>query len=180
MNGIKKIEQPSVDFQALLDSIMEAEPTKVLFMGKFKKIGWLTNGTIRKFSHIMVKEENISKRGIKLAVVIMLNHYWKIKFLYGILWRWFYYIKDVDQVEVLRVIDAGKKKVPQGAYYLVTILQTAMMDVMMTMTNQEAKASQAGRSGAQPTHLAKSTDSSSKEDTELKPTTTGGDIPQPK
>ena len=166
MNIGKKIEQPTTEFQMLLDSVMEAEPEKVVFMGKPHNVGWLTNGTIRKFSHIMLKEQDAQKKCAKLVTVILLNHFWKIKFLYPILWRWLYYIKDADMVEMLKVIDVGKKKVPQGAFYLTTILQTAMMDVMMTMTSQEARVSQAEQNGGQPTHSEKSTVSSSKENTE--------------
>lgn len=176
----KEIKQPKIDLQRLLDAVMEETPSKVEFMGKERSIGWLHNGTIRKFSHIMISDENIMRRSVKLVTVVLLNNIWKIRFFYAFVWRWLYYIKDVGQDDMLRVIDVGKKKVPQEIFYLLTILQTAMMDTMMTMTSKEAKVSQAEQSGEQSTLLEKSTDSSLKEDTESEPTTIGGDTQPPK
>lgn len=37
----KKIEQPSVDLQELLDSVLHDEPTEFVFRGKKHKLGWL-------------------------------------------------------------------------------------------------------------------------------------------
>lgn len=39
-----------------------------------------------------------------------LNGYWKIKFLYPFLWRWFFYIKQYGDHELMKVIAVGKKK----------------------------------------------------------------------
>ena len=48
----KKIEQPSVDLQELLDSVLHDEPTEFVFRGKKHKLGWLRKGTMSKCSHI--------------------------------------------------------------------------------------------------------------------------------
>jgi hypothetical protein len=58
---------------------------------------------------------------------------------YWILWRYYYYIVDLDDVEILRVLDIAKKKIQSNASLLVTILATAMTDLMMTMTKKEAQ-----------------------------------------
>ena len=50
-------------------------------------------------------------------------------------------------VEILRVVDVCKKKIPSAASSLLTILATGMTDVMMTMTKSEARAIQAGQAG---------------------------------
>ena len=42
----KKIEQPSVDLQELLDSVLHDEPTEFVFRGKKHKLGWLRKGTM--------------------------------------------------------------------------------------------------------------------------------------
>lgn len=146
----KKIEQPQVDLQKLLDDVLSEEPTELVFMGKKRKIGWLHKGTMRKCSHIAIKEKDEWKRNVKICVCILLNNIWKIRFLYWIYWRWLYYIKDVDVAEVLRVLDVSKKKIPSNAFSLATILATGMTDVMMTMTRSEAKAFQAEQAGEQP------------------------------
>lgn len=144
------IEQPKVDLQEMLDSVLRDEPTEFVFMGKKHKLGWLRKGTMTKCSHIQLKEKNEWKRNVKMCVCILLNNIWKIKFFYAIYWRWLYYVKDIDVTEVLRVLDVSKKKIPSTAFSLATILATGMTDVMMTMTRNEAKATQAGQAGEQP------------------------------
>ena len=147
----KKIEQPSVDIQKLLDSILHDEPTEFVFRGKKHKIGWLHKGTMSKCSHIVMKEDNEWKRNVKVCVCILLNNVWKIRFMYWFYWRWLYYIKDIGADEVLAVLDAYKKKIPSSVFSLTTILATEMTEVMMTMTKSEVKASQAEQRGEQPT-----------------------------
>lgn len=150
MAGEKKIEQPQVDLQKLLDSVMYDEPSEFVFMGKKHKLGWLRKGVMRKCSHITMSEKDEWKRNVKVCVCMMLNNIWKIRLFYWIYWRWLYYIKDLDAVEVLSVLDAAKKKIPSNAFSLATILVTGMTDVMMTMTKSEAKAIQAEQAGGQP------------------------------
>ena len=152
MEEEKKIEQPSVDLQELLDSVLHDEPTEFVFIGKKHKLGWLRKGTMSRCSHIRTNEKNEWKRNVKICVCILLNNIWKIRLLYWIYWRWLYYIKDVDISDVLRVLDVSKKKIPSNAFSLATILATGMTDVMMTMTRSEAKAIQAEQAGEQPSH----------------------------
>lgn len=143
----KKLEQPQVELQELLDSILEDGPTELVFMGKKRNIGWLRKGTMRKCSHIVSKEKDEWKRNVKVCVAILLNNVWKIRFAYWFWWRWLYYVKDVDVAEVLNVLDKSKKKIPSNAFSLATILATGMTDLMMSMTRREAKATQAGQAG---------------------------------
>ena len=146
----KKIEQPSVDLKELLDSVIGDTPTEVVFRGKKHSVGWLRKGTMRRCTHINMKEKNEWKRNVKICVCILLNNIWKIRAFYWLYWRWLYYIKDVDVVEVLKVLDVSKKKIPSNAFSLATILATGMTDVMMTMTRSEVKAIQAEQAGEQP------------------------------
>lgn len=147
----KKIEQPDVKLQEMLDSVLSDEPCEFVFLGKKRKLGWLRKGTMRRCSHIQAKEKNEWKRNVKVCVCILLNNIWKIRAFYWFYWRWLYYIKDIDIAEVLRVLDVSKKKIPSGAFSLATILVTGMTDVMMTMTRSEVKAIQAEQAGEQPT-----------------------------
>ena len=146
----KKIEQPEVQLQMLLDSVLSEEPTDVMFRGKRHTVGWLKKGAMRKFSHICMKEKNADKRNVKVCVVLLLNNIWKIKFLYWIWWRWLYYVCDLDDVEGVWVVEVAKKKIPSAASSLLTILATGMTDVMMTMTTKELRAIQAEPVGEQP------------------------------
>lgn len=146
---MEDIKQPDVEMQRRLDEVKSATPEEVEFCGKTIKIGWLHNRTIRRFSHIMATEEDPIKKNIKLCTVVLLNNVFKIFFFYWILWRWYYYVKDLDSVEILKVLDVAKKKVPQEPFLMVTILATGMTDLMMMMTKKEALYSQAEQRGEQ-------------------------------
>lgn len=162
----KDIKQPELLYKEALDNIMSEEPTEVTFCGHKHKIGWLHNGTNRKFSHVMIKEKNLNKRNVKVCTIILLNNVFKIFFFYWAYWRYLYYIKDLDEVEILKVMDVAKKKIQQNPFSLVTILSIGMMDTMMTMTKMEAKACQAERSGEQRIASEKNMDSSLNESSE--------------
>ena len=146
----EKLKQPSEELQRALDLVLEAEPEKVVFMGKKRSIGWLKRGAIRKFSHVTANEKDEWKRGVKLCAIVLLNNFWKLRLFYWAYWRWLYYIKDLDAIEVLRIVDAAKKKVPSVVCSLTTILATGMTDLMMAMTKKEVKATRAGQAGEQP------------------------------
>lgn len=149
------IEQPTLDVQALLDELMSREPDVVTFCGKKRRIGWLHNGTTRKFSHIMLKETDPWKRNVKVCACVLLNRknglltWFSLHFVYWMYWRWLYYVKDIDQVEIMGVLDASKKKIQSEPLAMATILATGMMDTMMTMARHER--GQAAHVGAEPT-----------------------------
>lgn len=147
----KEMEQPGRELQELLDEIMEAEPEPVVFMGRKRKVGWLKKGTVRKFTHAVLKEKDEWKLGAKLCAIVLLNNVWKLRLWYWAYWRWLHYVKDLDPGDVLRLVNAAKKKIPQAPCSLVTILATGMKDVMMAVTREEAGATQAGRAGARRT-----------------------------
>ena len=143
----KNIEQPSIELQNVLDDILSETPTEYIFRGKKRKLGWLHKGTTRKFTHIELKEKNEWKKRVKQCVVVQLNNVWKIRFFYWLLWRYYYYIVDLDVWEVLGVLNVAKKKIQSTAFQLTTILATAMTDAMMTMTKAEAERTQAEQAG---------------------------------
>ena len=143
----KKIEQPNVELQEVLDDILNETPTEYTFRGKKRMLGWLHKGTTRKFTHIELKEKNERKKRIKQCAVVQLNNVWKIRFFYWLLWRYYYYIIDLDVWEVLGVLNVAKKKIQSAAFQLTTILATAMTDAMMTMTKAEAEHIQAEQAG---------------------------------
>lgn len=149
-----KVEQPTFDLQKELDIILNAEKEEFIFRGKKKKMGWLHTETIRKFSSLTTKEEDQDKNNAKLCACLLLNDVfaWFYPICYFFYWRWLYYVADITAVDVLAVINAAKKKVPQDASLMVTILATGMTDLMMTMTTKEAKLSQVGHRGERSSH----------------------------
>ena len=143
----KKIDQPNVELQEVLDDILNETPKEYTFRGKKRMLGWLHKGTTRKFTHIELKEKNEWKKRIKQCAVVQLNNVWKIRFFYWLLWRYYYYIIDLDVWEVLGVLNVAKKKIQSAVFQLTTILATAMTDAMMTMTKAEAEHIQAEQAG---------------------------------
>ena len=151
MEKDKKIEQPTAQMQELLDDILSAEPTEFMFRGKRRKMGWLKNYTVRRFTHVTMKEKNEEKKAVKLCSILLLNDMWKIRTFYWAYWRWMYYVSDFNMVELLSIMDIAKKKIPSAASMLLTILTTGMSDLMMTMTKKERAAIPAAPHGEQPT-----------------------------
>lgn len=133
----KNITQPNEDDERLLNDIIEDSKDIVNLRGKEWSIGWMKHGTQRKITDIVLKEKDESKVSTKCAAVMLLNGYWKILFLYPILWRWMYYIKQYDDNELLPIIELCKKKVPLETFCVTTILLTETKDTIMTMTREE-------------------------------------------
>lgn len=131
---------------------MDKTPEEVTFRGRKKKIGWLRHKTLRHFTHIMLTEENIDKRNVKLCACILTNDVfaWFRRLVYALRWRWYWYVIDLDDIEVLKVIDAAKKKIPFNQSQLITTLSTGMKDTMMAMTKQEFAFTQAAQTGEPP------------------------------
>lgn len=138
-----EIQQPDLKMQQALDDIINREPDLVEVYGKKRKIDWLHNGTVRKFSHIMLREKEEWKRNVKVCSCILLNKrhglltWFLLHFWYWVYWRWLYYVKDINQVEVLAVLNAAKKKIQSEPLAWATILSTEMMDTMMMMAQHE-------------------------------------------
>jgi len=139
------MEQPKIDIQRRLDELLEAEPEKVTVRGRRYRIGWLHNGTTRKFSHIMLKkDEDPWKKNTKACACILLNRksglltWFLLWSWYWIYWRWLYYIKNIEQVEIAKVLDCVKKKIQSEPLMIATILATGMMDTLMTIARHEA------------------------------------------
>jgi len=149
--------------QELLDEVLEATPDEIEFRGKTWKIHWWRNYMKRRFTHLMLKgsrrktdghsgQRDQWKLNVQLVALLLLARKWKIVFLWWAYWRWLYYVVDLDQVEVLRVMEASKKKIPLEPSMMCTGLAISMMDTLMSQTREEAEHIQAGpvgvRSGA--------------------------------
>lgn len=91
----------------------------------------------------MLSEKNEWKRNVKLCACVLLNHkhglltWLLMKVWFFIYWRWLYYIQDIDQVEIMGVLNAAKKKIQLEPLALNTTLAIGMMDTIMTMAPHE-------------------------------------------
>lgn len=132
---------PSLEDEKLLNDVMEDSVDEVFIKGTNKKykIGWLKKGTMRKITSVALEDNKDDMLSAKTSALIVLNNYWKIKFFYPILWRWFFYVKEYTDEQLSEILSVGKKKVPYIAFLTNTILVTGMKDTIMTMTKKEAE-----------------------------------------
>lgn len=153
-----KIEQPSVEAQRNYASIRDNDATIVSILGTKKKykIRWLKNGQIDKLSRLLIRKGDTdnedgkkdspldaviedSKIACKAAAIYILDGYWKLKFRYWFLWRWFYYIRQYDNMQLQAILDEGKKKVPLTPFLLTTMSLTGARATLMNMRTEEAE-----------------------------------------
>ena len=134
------ITLPTPEDERLLNDVLEDSVDYVEVRGKKYGISWLKRGTIRKISPVPCRNREMMIRSVaNVQPLSFLNGYWKIKFFYPFLWRWFFYIKQYGDHELMKVIAVGQKKIPVEDYLTATIYLTAMKDTMMTMTKEEAE-----------------------------------------
>lgn len=154
-----KIKQPSVSAQRTYASIRDNDATVVTILGTKKryKIRWLKNGQIERLSRLLIrkgdtdnedgKKDNAldailedSKIACRAAAIIILDGYWKLKFRYWFLWRWFYYIRQYDNVQLQDLLEEGKKKVPLAPFLTTIMSLTGAKATLMNMRTAEAEA----------------------------------------
>ena len=75
----------------------------------------------------------------KIAALFVLNGFFRIKLFYGLLWRWYAYIRGYREYQLTDIIKTAKKKIPLIAYYRNIMLTMDMRTDWMTMTNKEAE-----------------------------------------
>ena len=153
-----KITQPSVESQRTYASIRDNDATVVSVLGTKKKykIKWLKNGQIDALSRLLIRKGDTddkdgqrdnalnailddSKMACKAAAIYILDGYWKLKFRYWFLWRWFYYIRQYDNVQLQEILDEGKKKVPLTQFCVTIMSLTGARATLMNMRTEEAE-----------------------------------------
>ena len=159
----QKIEQPSIDAQQIYLSLInnDAEEVGILRTKKKYKIRWLKNGQLEKLTRLLLHKKNVdenmttgsevmdailedTKLACKAAAIIILDGYWKLKFRYWYLWRWFYYIRQYDNIQLHKILEVGKKKVPLNQFYGTIISLTEAKDSLMRMRAKEVEATLQG------------------------------------
>ena len=134
------------------------------------KVGWICDATREKVSLLELESgfditnedtnDNVRKRAkflSKAASYFLLNGI-KIYFFHWILWRYFYYIKGYSADQLLPIIKTAKKKVPQVASYICSMLVSQVKITNPTLTKEEAEQFQAELSSGLNLPSEKSTD----------------------
>ena len=155
----QKIEQPTLDAQQLYLALInnDAEEVEILRTKKKYKIRWLKNGQLEKLTRLLLHKKTLdentstgsdvmdailedSKLACKAAAIIILDGYWKLKFRYWYLWRWFYYVRQYDNIQLDKILEVGKKKVPQMQFFRTIMSLTEARDSLMRMRAKEVEA----------------------------------------
>ena len=153
-----KIEQVSLEAQRTYASLRDNDATVVPILGTKKKykIRWLKNGQIERLSRLLIRKGDTdnedkgrdlplnaiiddTKLASKAAAIIILDGYWKLKFRYWYLWRWFYYIRQYDGEQLQPILDEGKKKVPLTQFLLTTMSLAGARATLMNMRTEEVE-----------------------------------------
>lgn len=154
-----KVDQPSLDMQQLYLSLISNDPVEVevLRTNKKYKIRWLKNGQLEKLTRLLLHKKKIdedkttgsnvmdailedAKLACKAAAIIILDGYWKLKFRYWFMWRWFYYVRQYDNIQLSKILEVGKKKVPLQQFYGTIMSLTEAKDSLMRMRTEEVEA----------------------------------------
>lgn len=143
----KKVTQPDAAAERELDSIIRDGADFAELRGRRVKVRWLGYFAIRKLSEVMVDSKDERSVACKCAAAIRLNGYWGIRLWWWALWRWYFYVRQYSEAELLPLIELSKKKVPLETYLTATIYLTAMKDTVMQMTRKEAETILRGRYG---------------------------------
>ena len=80
-----------------------------------------------------------AKLACKASAIYLLDGRFKLKFKYWFLWRWFYYIKEYSSIQLLEILEVGKKKIPLTQFFLITMSLTEARGTLMMMTTKEAE-----------------------------------------
>ncbi len=128
--------------ERLLESVVDNEKEYVAIRGR--KLGFrdLNGWGLHKISQIMTEKGNELLVGCKCLAAARLNGYFKIKFFWWLLWRWYAYIRVYTDVELTPAVNLIKKKaeIALAVYSLNTTLLIGMRETIMKMNRQEAKA----------------------------------------
>lgn len=150
----KVVKEATIEQEKALNEIVENKKDVVEIRGRKFRIGWMRNRAKRKITDIILEEKYEDRVSAKCSAALILNGYFKITFFYWFLWRWFYYVKQYSDKELMPLVELCKKKVQLEDYCLITIYLTEMRDTIKSMTReevnrirQESFMAQRGRSG---------------------------------
>ena len=152
------INQPSVEAQNEYLSLVNNDATEVAIPRTKKKykIHWLKNGQLDKLTRLLMHKKDVeshattgfdaldailedNKLACKAAAIYVLNGYWNMRFRYWWLWRWFYYFRQYDNLQLLPILEEGKKKIPLMQFFATTTSLIGAKGTLMNMRTTEAE-----------------------------------------
>ena len=179
------VSQPTLEEQRAYKSLENNTPTEVTILRTKKKylIRWLKHCQLEYLTKLLIRkkkkdnediaENNISmldiissdaKLSCKAAAIYTLNGLFKLHFCYWFRWRWFYYIRQYDDIQLQPILAEGKKKVPLMQFFAATTSLIGAKDTLLQMTMMEAEHILQGLSTGQPSQVQNTESSSLEQD----------------
>ena len=144
---IKAPTQPLMSEERALFGAVENETDYIELRGRRIGLRDLSGWAKHKITRILLKEKGDEYAvGCKCLAAARLNSYFRIKWLWPVLWRWYYYFRNYTDSEITEAIVTIKKKVASGSYFFNTTLLIGMRETMMSMSREEVAASLRERS----------------------------------
>lgn len=177
------INQPTIEEQRQYKSLENNTPTEVTIPRTRKKylVHWLKHCQIEYLTKLLIRKQKTddkdrnendvnvldvissdAKLSCKAAAIYTLNGLFKLHLCYWFRWRWFYYIKQYDDIQLQPILAEGKKKVPLMQFFAATTSLIGAKDTLLQMTMMEAEHILQGLSTEQLSQ-AQNTESSSSE-----------------
>ena len=75
----------------------------------------------------------------KAAVIYLLPGFWKRKLTYWLMWRWFYYIKQYDCIQLQPIISTGYGSTPYVDFLRTVSVLSNQKTTLMQMTREEGE-----------------------------------------
>ena len=134
----KAPSQPSIDDERLLEEIVDNDCEYITIRDRRFGFHDLNGHGRHKISRILLKE-NTDEFAIscKCLAAAKLNGYFAIKFLWRFLWRWYYYVRQYSDSELIEAMALIKKKEAPEEYWSITMLQKGMRETVMQMNRRE-------------------------------------------
>lgn len=121
-----------------LDEVLANSKDKVRLGRHTIKVGWIHNAAKRKVTHILESEKDEAKVVAKCAAALVLDRRPLIWLLFWFVWRWFYYVEEFTEEEMLPFIMLCKKKVDATTYFVCMACLNDMRDNLKKMNRTDA------------------------------------------
>lgn len=140
---IKAPTQPTLEAERELESIVDDDIEYANIRDKRVVFRGLNRFGLHKISRIMLQEGGDELTiSCKCLAAAKLNGYFKIKFFWWILWRYYAYVKAYTEEELTEAFKLIKKKVDLASimYCINTTFLIEMRETIMQMNRAEARA----------------------------------------
>lgn len=143
----RPLSQPTLDDERQLLGVMDNEATEIPLGKGTIKLRMLTGHAQHKITQILLAEGREDMVSCKCVAAARLNGFFKIKFLWWLLWRWYFYIRQYSEADLAPAVAEIKKKVPLTDYLANTTYLIAIRETMMQMNREEVSRTLQGLSG---------------------------------